>query len=310
MNSKSRFSRQKAHYKCRNWKVYNEKLKKRGNIQIWITDDVLRQWGNRERIPRGAPRVYSSLAIQIGLVVRQIFRLPFRQTEGFLQSIFQMRGVRLNVPDYTTFCRRQAGINVDLSRKTRRSSGIVMLVDSTGLKVFGEGEWKVRQHGYSKHRTWQKLHLGIDAETQEIMAAVLTSNSCHDSEVVPELLNQLEILPEKFIGDGAYDTWRVYSELDGKGIESVIPPKKNARIKQNGNSKKRANSRDKNIREVRKNGRKGWKKKSGYHQRSKAETAMYRYKKTFGDELKARKFSNQETEVKIGCAILNRFVQF
>jgi Transposase DDE domain len=309
MNSKSRFSRPRAQYKCRNWKVYNENLKKRGNIQVWFSDYVLEQWGKPEKIPRGAPRAYSSIVIQVCLTIRQIFRLPFRQTEGFLESVFEMKGIKEDIPNYTTFCRRQAGLKIDLCRKTRRSRKIIMLVDSTGLKVFGEGEWKVRQHGYSKHRTWQKLHIGVDAETQEIMTVALTTNACHDSEVVPDLLSQLKVIPQKVIGDGAYDTWKVYEALDEKGIDSVIPPKKTSKIKQHGNSGKPLLRRDENIRGIRKNGRKGWKKKSGYHQRSKVETAMYRYKKTFGDDLKARKFENQETEVKIGCAILNKFKQ-
>ena len=150
-----------------------------------------------------------------------------------------------------------------------------VVVDSTGLKVFGEGEWKVKKHGWAKHRTWRKLHLAVDPETQEIVADDLTDNATEDAAEVLELLKKVPNKVGKFYGDGAYDKWKVYGELAKRKIAPVIPPRCNAKIKQHGNSKLPPLPRDEAIRDIRKFGRSGWKKRIGYHRRSLAETAMF-----------------------------------
>jgi Transposase DDE domain len=184
-----------------------------------------------------------------------------------------------------------------------------VVVDSTGLKVFGEGEWKVRQHGYSKRRTWRKLHLAIDAANQEIAAAVVTTNDFRDSEVLTDLLEQVDAELDQVSGDGGYDSHENYQLIVNRGAKPVIPPRKDAVISQHGNSHLSAKPRDEVIREIRQLGRRNWKNQSGYHKRSLAETAMYRLKTIFGGTLRARLFSNQGTETFLRCCALNKMTQ-
>ena len=181
------------------------------------------------------------------------------------------------------------------------------VLDSTGLKVFGEGEWKVRQHGYSKRRTWRKLHLSVDGETHEIEAAVLSEARLDDAGAVPELFDQMTESVEQMSADGAYDKRKVYEACAERGIGRVtIPPRRDARIWQHGNCLAPPLVRDQNLRRIRKVGRKKWKRESGYHQRSLAETAIYRFKTIFGPVLQARRLLQQQTEAMIKCTALNK----
>ena len=149
----------------------------------------------------------------------------------------------------------------------------------------------------------------MNPQTREIVAEVLTENSCHDADAVPELLSQVEQPVDKFYGDGSYDKWKVYEGLKSRQIEPVIPPQHNAKIKQHGNSRAEPLARDEAIRGIRQRGRQGWKKEVGYHRRSLAETTMYRVKQVSGSHLKNRVFENQQTEARLRCKIINRFTQ-
>jgi IS5 family transposase len=240
--------------------------------------------------------------------MRELFQLPYRGTEGFGRWIFQLMQLDLPIPGYTALCKRAHALDIFLTLK-KKSGKIDVIVDSTGLKVFGEGEWKMRTHGKSKRRTWRKLHLLIDAETQEIVAEVLTENDVHDSKEVSPLLSQVRNKVGRFYGDGAYDPWSVRGTLEKKGIEQVIPPRKDAVIKRHGNSRQRRLERDEAVRGIRKYGRKSWKQRIGYHRRSLVETAMFRLKTIFGDRLKNRLFENQKAEARIRCKILNHFTK-
>ena len=184
-----------------------------------------------------------------------------------------------------------------------------LVVDSTGLKLYGEGEWKVRQHGYSKRRTWRKLHLGLDETTGEVLATVLTDNATDDAAMVPALLDQIEDEIAAMGGDGAYDKRKVYDALIKREIAPIIVPRRNARIWQHGNSKAPPHPRDEALRYIRRHGRKKWKRDHGYHRRSKAESVMYRYKTIFGSSLWARTMENQQVEVRIKSQVLNRMTQ-
>ena len=238
-------------------------------------------------------------------MVRSVFHLTLRATEGFLRSLFHLLEWELPVPDYTTLCKRARRLGVSLGRKA--AGPLHLVLDSTGLKVFGEGEWKVRQHGYTKRRTWRKLHLSVDSETQEIQAVVLSEASLDDAGGVPELLDQSTEPVEQMSGDGAYDKRKVYEGCAARGIRRVaIPPRKDARIWQHGNCAAPPLVRDENLRRIRKAGRKRWKQESGYHRRSLAETAMFRFKTIFGPYLQARKLPQQKVEAKVKCAALNR----
>ena len=227
-------STRKSQYRIRNWHDYNESLVQRGSITLWTSEEDIGAWKPDGPRKRGGQVQYSDGAIQCLLMVRSVFHLTLRATEGFLRSLFHLLEWDLPVPDYTTLCKRAKRLGVSLGRKA--AGPLHLVLDSTGLKVFGEGEWKVRQHGYTKRRTWRKLHLSVDSETQEIQAVVLSEASLDDAGAVPELLDQSTESVEQMSGDGAYDKRKVYEGCAARGIRRVaIPPRKDARIWQHGN---------------------------------------------------------------------------
>lgn len=299
----------KTTYKVRNWREYNDSLVRRGDVTFWFSEDVLDEWEHANDEPKvGRPFTYSDTAIECLLILRELFRLPYRQTEGLGIALAKLMQADVAIPDYTSLAKRAAKLGVSLDVRRRRGP-IDVVVDSTGLKVFGDGEWKTRKHGASKRRTWRKLHLAVNPKTQEIVAEVLTENSGHDADQAEDLLEQSGAEVGAFYGDGAYDQWKVYEALDERGVDPVVPPRKNAKIKRHGNAAADPLPRDEAIRGVRRRGRKGWKEEVGYHLRSLAETAMYRMKGCFGDRLKNRELENQKTEVRLRSKILNQFTR-
>lgn len=296
--------------KVRNWSEYNESLKKRGSLEIWIDEKVEEQWYYHGPSQRGGQFEYSDKCIEMACTVKEVYRLGYRQTEGFLGSLISKMGWEVQVPCYTQINRRRKKLNINIAagRKGQKEK-LYIVVDSTGSKVYGEGEWKVRQHGWSQHRTWRKIHLAIDESTGEIESCQTTTNSIADEAMVEPLLNDIREDIDKFAGDGAYDKKKVHDTLERRKIKAIIPPRKNARIGKHGNCGGKAKPRDKIIRQIRKLGRKGWKKKSGYHRRSIAESTMFRYKNTFGGKMVSRSMEQQEIEVRIKCKILNKMVK-
>jgi hypothetical protein len=291
----------KAQLSVRNWREYNDSLVARGSITIWFSEEALRNWYHENgRAKRGRPFTYSDSAMETFLTIRELLRLPYRQTEGFVRSILALVADGLSAPDFTS--------DIRLPVLPRRGHVDVVL-DSTGLKVFGEGEWKVRQHGPSKRRTWRKLHLAVDPATQEIVAEVLTTNAGHDADQVEALLEEVPGQIDSVTADGAYDKWKVYEAIERRGAQPKIPPRHDAKIKRHGNAAGPRLARDEAIRMIRRVGRKNWKKQIGYHGRSLAETAVSRLKTIFGPILKNRKLPNQLTEARLRCKILNHFTQ-
>lgn len=299
----------KSSYKIKNWSEYNQALVNRGSLTIWIDEEWLSEWKDARPAQQGAQYDYSDKAIETMLTLRYLFKLPLRATQGFGQSLFALMEVDLNVPHYSTLSRRAKSLSIEITDSSKPVRTIIL--DSTGLKVYGEGEWKVRKHGYSKRRTWRKLHVGIDEETQQLIMVQLTPNGVGDSQAGKELL---EAVSDKSIdtvrGDGGYDSREIYQLCETQEIDNVvIPPQKNAKIWQHGNCKGHPHPRDENLRYIRKHGRAKWKRESGYHQRSLVETAMYRFKITFGATLAGRLMETQQCEVMIKSKILNRFTQ-
>jgi len=295
----------KQRYKIRNWKEYNEALVNRGSLTFWFDEDVIAAWHNVENTHRGHPFVYSDTAILCALCLKIIFQLPMRATEGLLRSLVELMGLPIQVPDYTTISRRQSNKELEIPSFIPNEARHVV-IDSTGLKIFGEGEWKVRQHGHDKRRTWRKLHLGIDEKTQEVVAAVLTTNDVHDSEVFEDLLEQVEEPINQVSVDGAYDSFECYRQALEREAELVVPPRIDAVINPESNEHPEIAARNDVIWEIEKNGRKKWKQDNGYHRRSLAETAMFRIKTLFGNKLKARNFESQAVEAFVRCIVLNR----
>jgi len=295
-------------YQIANWRAYNASLVSRGDITVWFDEDVIDQWEHDNGVCRaGRPFVYSDLAIETLLTLRELFRLPYRQTEGFGRALVKLMHVDVAIPHHTSLQKRAAKMEISIE-VARPDGAIDLVVDSTGLKVYGEGEWKVKKHGADGHRTWRKLHLAVDPDTHLIVAQSLTENNIHDGDQVEPLLEQVESDVDAFYGDGAYDQWKVHNWLAEQEIEAIIPPRKNAKIKQHGNCGDEPLPRDEAIRAIRLLGRQGWKQDVCYHRRSLAETAMYRMKNTFGDKLKNRTLPNQITEAALRCKILNLFV--
>ncbi len=302
---------QKTIYRVRNWAVYNDSLVKRGSITVWISDEVIEDWRPKSEGPRqrGGQMKYSDRAIECLLTLKVVFKLPYRQTEGFGRSIMELLGANVTVPDYTTLCKRSVDLAVDLSLHQVQDAKHIV-VDSTGLKVYGEGEWKVRQHGYTKRRTWRKLHLSVDESTHSIEAVVLTEASVDDAEAGRQLLDETEGPIEQVSGDGSYDKRKFYDACVEREVDHIaVPPQRNACIWQHGNSSKPPLPRDQNLRRIRRVGRKRWKEEVGYHRRSLAETAMFRFKTIFGNTLSTRTLPRQMVEVRIKCAALNRMTQ-
>ena len=278
-------------------------------MTLWLEEDVIIGWEHENLETKvGQPYTYSDEAIRCLLSLREVFRLTYRQTEGFGRSLVKMMDAQVQVPNFTSLQKRAAKMKISLNLKPSNGP-LDVVVDSTGLKVYGDGEWKARKHGVSKRRTWRKLHVGIDPSTGEIVAESLTENGQHDADQVDELLDQVEEPVVKFYGDGAYDQWKIYTTLERAAIEPVIPPQKNAVIKQHGNSSEPRLPRDEAVREIKRTSRKAWKVAVGYNRRSLVETTMYRMKTIFGGKLKNRKMCNQRTESRLRCRILNRFTQ-
>ena len=302
----------KKTYRVRNWSKYNRALKNRGAITIWFSEEVISQWYETERSgKRGRPMEYKDVAIECGLTLKAVFKLPFRATEGLMISLMKLLKLEIKVPDYSLLCKRQKFMSVALKSGVSGEK-IDLVVDTTGLKVYGEGEWKVRQHGWLKHRLWRKLHIGVNALTHEIEAMDLTDLGVQDCEGFSRLLKRIQKPLNSGIGDGAYDRFSCYEEAQERGFKMITPPQRNSRTsKERTRNKKKVSAeavqaRDEAILGVRALGRAAWKVAVGYHKRSLAETAMYRIKTLLGHRLSTKTIEHQKVEATIWCKIINK----
>ena len=290
-------------YSIINWPSYNKSLVQRGNIRIWINLDDNSNWYSQEKTGKpGRPDVYSDDAILAVLIIRIVLHMTLRSAQGFLQSLMSDR----MIPSYTQVCRRASSIT--LPKHLTSSRYINIIIDSTGVKVRGEGEWKVRQHGYGYRRTWKKLHVCVDADSHEIVAAEMTHSSVSDDAIVPLLFKQIPRTLKRCFGDGAYDTHYVRQAIYKKGAVAIIPPRNNARIHTTGDPS--LQQRNDDIREIRGFGgdeaaRSLWKKLTKYHTRSLVETAMYRIKTLTGASLRSRTQERQKVECWLKCHCVN-----
>ena len=303
---KSNSSKPKRSYRVGNWPAYNAALINRGDLTIWVDDASLEFW--RASGPTGqcgAPRVYSDFAIECMAMLKAVYGLPLRATQGLLNSVLNLLDVGLPVPDYTTLSRRLQSLSVSLPRQAS-AQPLHLVVDSTGVKLYGDGEWHARRHGPSKRRTWRKLHLGVDEATGDVAAASVSTNDFGDSELLPDILDAIDDEISQVSGDGAYDGHRCYEAIAARGANATIPPRRGARMGQYDDDDEPLSDRDENIRFIGQYGRARWKEATHYHRRSLAETAMFRMKTLFGGAIKARRFAAQSSELFIRCAALNR----
>ena len=299
-------------YRVRNWRQYNEALVQRGSITFWFSEEVIANWHvNDVRNVRGRPKKYSDVAIKCGLTLKAVFNLTFRAAEGFVRSLIDRMQIKAEAPDYSLLCKRQKGLNVSLPKgRVDQKEGIHIVVDSTGLKVFGEGEWKVRQHGYVKRRVWRKLHLAVNTANQEIEAFALTELELQDGEGLLLLAKEIDTEIDRITGDGAYDQYKDYQLAEARDCKLIVPPRRDAKLtkectgfstlqKHTPEMLEALKSRDGFIERIRQIGRTEWKKEIGYHQRSLVETAMFRIKTLLGNRLRTRTFEHQKVEAAI-----------
>lgn len=290
-------------YRTTNWKSYNDGLKQRGSLLIWLDKDMV--WRAPKAGRLGRPLVFSNTAIQFCLMVKGLFGLPLRQTTGMVASILQMAGLDWSVPDFPTLSRRQKTITVRLSH--RRAAGpLNLLVDSTGIKSLGDGEWLARKHGTHRRRQYRKVHLAMDTATGDIRAVEFTSSREGDSPVLPDLLDQIPQDEQigTVTGDGAFDTRRCHAAILKRGGVAVIPIRKNGRRWKEDCPAARA--RNDILRTTQRFGRAICKRWSGYHVRSRIEARM-RCLKSFGERISSRDPNRQTAEIHVRIALMNRF---
>ncbi len=298
-------------YRVRNWDKYNKALVQRGSLTFWFSKDAVKNWTGKKRGDAHGNRKYSDIAIICGLTLRQLFRLPLRATEGLMRSLIKLMKLAVTVPDYTTLCRRGKTVTIHL-RVKRLSKARHVLVDSTGIQVIGEGEWKMMQHGKSKHQVWRKLHIAIDADNQTILSAIMTESVRLDGNYLPKLIHEIEGQIDQITGDGAYDKKGCYRAAYARGAKAIFPPQHNARVQRNKIKKDPAlYKRDAVITfiqsgEDKEKQLKLWKEANNYHRRSLVETMMSRMKSIFGDQMRSRTFENQRADLLIRCYAINK----
>ena len=297
----------KQRHRVTNWREYDEALRQRGSLMVWFTPAAIAGWRAEPRTTRGGQPHYSPLAITTALTLRAVYRLALRQTEGLLGSIIRLLGLDLAVPDHSTLSRRAETLRVQRQRLS--SQPMHLIVDSTGLKLCGPGEWLVEKQGTRMRRTWRKLHIGVDADTGEIVAVDLTDPDVDDGAQVGPLLDQVARPVVSFTGDGAFDRDDVYGEVAERHPDAaiIIPPRSSAVPSETAETA--PTKRDRHLKLIAERGRMGWQKASGYNLRALIEADIGRYKRVIGDALRSRTDARRATEVEIAARALNRMLK-
>ncbi len=296
----------KQRHRVTNWAAYDAALRQRGSLTVWFTEAAIAAWRAEPRTTPGGQPHYSALAILTALTLRAVFRLALRQTEGLIGSILHLLGLDLAVPDHTTLSRR--GETLQVPRPRPAGEPVHLLVDSTGLRLCGPGEWLVEKHGTRTRRSWRKLHIGVDADTAQIIAVELTGNETDDGSQAGPLLDQVAGPVASFTGDGPYDRDGVYAGVaDRHPAAAVIVPPRSTAVPSDM-AETTPSQRDRHLQCIAEHGRMGWQKASGYNRRALAEAAVSRYKRVIGDALRSRTDRRRTTEVAIAVQALNRML--
>jgi hypothetical protein len=294
----------KAHYRVKNWRDYDAALRRRGDLTVWVTAEAIEAWTPANTGRRGRPQRYSEMAVETGLMLRLAFARPWRQTEGMLASIMRLLGLDLPVPDHTTFSRRSVDLTV--AKVVSTATGPVnVVIDSTGLKVFGAGEWQREKHGGKGRRTWRKLHLAVDPDTGEVLASELTATEDGDASLVGPLLDQISGPIASVTADDAYDGDPVYRTIiERHPVAAVIIPPRSTAVP-SSTAETAPTQRDRHLRMIQERGRLGWQRTVKYGCRSLGEVAMMRYKTVIGRRLHARTLPMQKAEAAAACKVIN-----
>ncbi len=309
LNQDRRHHIPKQKHKITNSAAYDAALRQRGSLTVWFTDEAIAAWKAEPRTTAGGQRWYSPLAILTALTLRAVFRLALRQTEGLIGSIIQLLGLTLAAPDHTTLCRRAATLQVPRPRPRSDGEPLHLLVDSTGLKLCGAGEWLVEKHGTKTRRSWRKLPIGLDAGTGQIVAAVLTTKDVDDGSQVGSLLDQVAASVASFTADGAYDQEGVSATVAERhpAAAIIVPPRSTAVPSEAAETA--PTQRDRHLQSIAKHGRATWQKASGYTTRARAEAAIGRFKQVIGNGLCSRTDQRRATEVNVAVHALNRMLE-
>jgi hypothetical protein len=288
LNQDRRHHVPRQEHRVTNSAAYDAALRQRGSLTIWFTAEAIEGWRAEPRTTPGGQPCYSSLAILTALTLRAVFRLALRQTEGLIGSIIGLLGLALAVPDHSTLSRRAKTLQVPRPQPRRDGEPLHLLVDSTGLRLCGAGEWLLEKHGTKTRRSWQKLHLGVDADTGQIVASALTSRDVDDGAQTGPLLDQVTGQVASFTGDGAYDQDGVSASVAQRHPEAavIVPPRVTAVPSDTAETS--PTRRDWHLQFIAKHGRIAWQKASGYTARARAEAAIGRFKRVIGDGLRSR----------------------
>jgi len=309
LNQDRRHHIPKQKHKVMNWREYDASLRQRGSLTVWFTDEAIEGWRAALRTTPGGQPWYSPLAILTALTLRAVFRLALRQTEGLIGSVIGLLGLDLAVPDHSTLSRRAETLEVPRPRSRTDAEPLHLLVDSTGLKLCGAGEWLVEKHGTKTRRSWRKLHIGMDADTGQIVAAVLTTKEVDDGAEVGPLLDQVGGPVASFTADGAYDQEGVSAAVAERHPEAaiIVPPRFTAVPSETAATA--PTQRDRHLQSIAEHGRAVWQKTSGYTKRARAEAAIGRFKQVIGDGLRSRTDRRRATEVDVAVHALNRMLE-
>jgi hypothetical protein len=294
-------------HRVTNWPAYDAALRGRGSLTVWFTDEAVAAWRAEPRTTPGGQPHYSALAITTALTLRTVFRLALRQTEGLIGSILGLLGLDLAVPDHSTLSRRAETLEVPRPRVGKKP--VHLLVDSTGLRLCGPGEWLLEKHGSRRRRSWRKLHLATDADTGRIVASALTDKDADDGSRVGPLLDRVDGPVASFTADGAFDRDGVYAEVAARHPEAavIVPPRSGAVPSEVAGTT--PTQRDRHIGIIAGRGRLGWQRASGYNWRALVEADVARFKRVIGDGLRSHTDGRQATEVAIAARALNRMLE-
>ena len=295
----------------RDWPKYNNSLVNRGYLTLFISKDFADSWfvkydDNTPRRRGGQPK-YTESAITALLSLRFVFKQPLRAMEGFAKSLILIMGLDIEVPDYTTLSIKLREMKIKLPPVCKDSGGgYVASVDSTGLKIHGQGEWNRKKHSQKDRRQWVKMHLMVDNETMQILSVESTADDVHDCEVFDQLVDSAPATIDKVLGDGAYDTLASHKKSLDNGINLVALPRGNAVVNPES-TEAHIIKRNEHVDRYKKKGIYAWANKNGYWDRNRAETTMSRFITTFSGSLSSRKVISQKNEIVLKCSILNIF---
>lgn len=309
--------------KERNWSQYNQKLKRIAIIDFFISEDAIKNWQHKGERKPGGKLIYSDHIVEMCLMIKEYYKLAYRQTQGFVESVFKYMNINVVTPDYSTMSRRCGMLKVGIRNKLLAPKGkenIVVAVDSTGLSLYSGSEWNRIKHAREKtspFTKWRKLHIAINVNTGEILSSFCGKSTANDGESMPNLLASIDESISAVCGDMAYDKVNCRAAIQERGARQLIPPCRNARLTKNNRNltKKRQilKERDDAINYIQHNtingdasmARAAWKKQVGYHARSLVETTMLQIKQHCRDRLTTRTESNRLVQAQIKCKIVN-----